>query len=180
MHERHGLCYATTGRFKGRIIFPIEKDGVLQTYTGRTVYADEDLRYKTLSQDPEKEEHPASGPVSDFLLWHDDIAEGGKVLVLCEGPFDALKVRTLGRGHGIYASCCFTAQPSMLQIEALYDIAPGFERRVLLLDRGTLATTLRTESGLAGLGFRSVFLPERYKDPGELESPQALLRTLGL
>lgn len=178
MHDRHGLCYATQGSFRGRIIFPIWKDGKLQTYTGRTVYPDVDLRYKTLSQDPEKEESPATGPISDFLLWHDDIADGGECLVLVEGPFDALKVRTLGRAYGVRATCCFTAQPSPMQIEALHDIAPRYKRRVLLLDRGTLATTLRTESGLAGLGFRSVFLPERYKDPGELQRPRDLMGVL--
>lgn len=178
MHRYHGLCFATQGPQRGRIIFPVEYSGKLQSWTGRTVYPDVELRYKTLSTDPENAEYPATGPISDFLLWHDDLLDGGDCLVLVEGPFDALKVRTLGRGERIFSTCCFTASPSDAQIELLHDVAPLFKRRVLLLDRNTLGKTLKVASELASLRFEARSLPSRFKDPGELEHTDDLLDAL--
>lgn len=178
MYERHGLMYAVDGKQRHRIIFPVEHDGQLVTWTGRDIY-DSELRYKTLSTDPEVERYPALGPISDFLLWHDDIAEGGETLVLCEGPFDALKVRTLGRGRGIYATCAFTAQFSASQMEALYDVAPRFKRRVLLLDRGTLATAMKMAAELRALQIVPRAVPKGFKDPGEFRDARDLLGAIG-
>lgn len=178
MHRYHGMCYATQGKQRGRIIFPVEYQGKLQSWTGRTIYKDEELRYKSLSTDPENEEHPATGPISDFLLWYDSLLDGGNTLVLAEGPFDALKVRTLGRGHGIFATCCFTATPSAGQIEMLHDVAPLFKRRVILLDRGTLAASLKVSAELASLRFEAISLPRYLKDPGELHDTEELLDVL--
>lgn len=179
MHQYHGLCYAIAGEQRGRIIFPVEYGGKLQSWTGRTVYPDVELRYKSLSPDPEQSDNPATGPISDFLLWYDQLLDGGDVLVLNEGPFDALKVRTLGRSHRIYATCCFTATPSESQIEMLHDVAPLFKRRVLLLDRGTLAATLKVSTALGSLRFEALSLPRRLKDPGELRDTEDLLDVLG-
>jgi hypothetical protein len=175
---RHGLMYAVEGKQRGRIIFPVEFNGKLVSWTGRSIYPDEQLRYKTLSTDPEVEDYPALGPISDFLLWHDDIKDGGRVLVLCEGPFDALKVRTLGRRHGIRATCCFTSQPSESQIDMLFDIVPRYERRLLLLDRGTLAKAMKVASALAGTGMVPRAVPEGFKDPGTFRTEADLLRAV--
>jgi hypothetical protein len=59
------------------------------TYTGRTIYPDIELRYKTLSYDPELEEIPAVGPISDYLLFYDKLMKNDwdcDVLIYCEGP----------------------------------------------------------------------------------------------
>lgn len=167
MHYRHEMMYAVDGKQRGRVIFPIRYNDQLVSWTGRSIYKNEELRYKTLSTDPEVERYPALGPISDFLLWHDDLLAGGETLVLCEGPFDSLRVRTLGRSYGVRSTCCFTAQPSEAQIDALYDIAPLYKRRVLLLDRGTLATAMRVTSALAGLGVVPRAVPRHVKDPGD-------------
>lgn len=179
MHDRHGLMYAVDGPQRNRIIFPVEFDGALVSWTGRSINPDEQLRYKTLSTDPDTERYPALGPISDFLLWGDDIAAGGECLALCEGPFDALNVRTLGRSLGVYATCCFTAQPSAAQMEALYTVAPRFKRRVLLLDRGTLATSLKIASELAALQIDPRAVPAPFKDPGEFRTSRDLIAALG-
>lgn len=171
------LRYATSGPFKGRIIFPIEFEGELMTWTGRTIYAQEELRYRTLSTDEELEEHPAFGPINDYLLYFDELVENRMdcdTLVLCEGPFDALKVRVLGERYGICATCFFTATPSVRQIDLLHDVMHRYSHRALLLDRGTLGTALRSQSNMASLKTRVVSLPPDVKDPGTLTERQLL------
>lgn len=175
--KRWGLRYCTSGKFKGRIIFPVIFEGQLMTYTGRTIYKDVELRYKTLSYDPELEETPAVGPISDYLLFYDKLMDNKRdadTLIFCEGPFDALKVNVLGRPHGIMATCFFTASPSQGQIDLAGDLVSVFRRRYLMLDRGTLATALRTQIDMSTLVHRVLTLPKHIKDPGDLDE-QSLL-----
>jgi len=55
------IRYSTRGPYKGRIIFPIDFNKELVTWTGRTIYkASHLLRYKTLSDDPEKADREGS------------------------------------------------------------------------------------------------------------------------
>jgi hypothetical protein len=179
MFDYHDLMYATRGRMRGRVIFPVYFQGKLQTWTGRAIDRDVELRYRTLSTDPELEVEPANGPINDFLLWYDDLMQyGGETLLLVEGPFDALKVTTLGRRFGIEGTCCFTAQPSASQMDYLYDVAPKFKRCFVLLDQGTLAASLKTTSAISQLGFKPLMLPASLKDPGELHHSRQLLDLL--
>lgn len=177
LSERWGLRYCTSGKFRGRIIFPVYFEGKLITYTGRTVYPDVELRYMTLSDDPELEEHPALGPISDYLLFFDKLKRNKRdchTLIYCEGPFDALKINVLGRPHGIVATCFFTASPSQGQIDMAGDLVDVYQRRYLMLDQGTLATALRTQMGMSTLVHRVLTLPKHIKDPGLL-TEQSLL-----
>lgn len=177
MTRRYGLHYATSGKFKGRIIFPVEFEGKLMTYTGRTIYPDVELRYKTLSYDPELEEIPAVGPISEYLLFYDQLVVNYAdcdTLILCEGPFDALKVNVLGRRHGIAATCFFTSSPSRSQIDLLGDFVTTYKKRYLLLDQGTLARALRTQIDMHSLKTGVLTLPKGIKDPGVL-TQKALL-----
>ena len=177
MSQRYGLRYATGGKFKGRIIFPVTFEGKLMTYTGRTIYKDVDLRYKTLSYDPELEEVPAVGPISDYLLFYDRLKENKRdadTLIFCEGPFDALKVNVLGRPHGIAATCFFTASPSQGQIDLAGDLMSIYKRRYLMLDQGTIATALRSQFDMSTLVHRVLTLPKGIKDPGDLDERSLL------
>lgn len=166
MTRRYGIYYCTRGRFKGRIVFTVVRDKKLQTWTARSIYAAAEQRYMTLSVNDE--DTPARSSINDNILWYDWLKRGGETLVLCEGPFDALKVSVLGRKYGFKATCCFTAAPSEQQIELLYDVAPGFNRRLLLLDRGTLATSIRVSTALAAMKIQTILLPRHIKDPGDL------------
>jgi hypothetical protein len=171
MTRRYGLRYCTSGKFKGRIIFPVTFEGKLMTYTGRTIYPDVELRYKTLSYDPELEEVPAVGPISDYLLFYDKLMANkadADTLVLCEGPFDALKVNVIGRPYGVAATCFFTSSPSQAQIDLVGDLVPVYKRRYLMLDHGTLATALRTQMDMSTLINRVLTLPKHIDDPGLL------------
>lgn len=177
MTEEYGLRYATSGKYKGRIIFPVWFYGELVTWTGRTIYPDEELRYKTHSANPEWEDDPAHGPINDYLLFFDQLLENADdcdTLILCEGPFDALKVSILGRPHGIDATCWFTASPSRTQIDLFHELFAGYKKRFLMLDQGTLGTALKTQIAMQELKCGVLTLPKSLKDPG-LISEKTLL-----
>ena len=93
MTDEYGLRYCTEGKFRGRIIFPVWYHGDLVSYTGRTIYPDQELRYLTLSTDPEKDDPPAWGPINDYLLFYDQLIENADdcdTLILCDECNDGL------------------------------------------------------------------------------------------
>jgi hypothetical protein len=170
--QSYGMYYAVRGPYRYRVIFTIEINGKLLCWTGRAIN-DARLRYKALSDDPEKAQaegyDPAVARTVDLLLWYDDLVHSdAHTLVLCEGPFDALKVRFLGQGKGVVASCFFTAAPSEAQIALLCGVADRFKRRIILLDQGTLPVALHSRGRMAGIDAEVVVLPIGIKDPGDL------------
>lgn len=179
MTERYDLRCATQGPYKRRVIFPIMFEGKLVSWTGRAIDAQTEIRYKTLSADPERAEREgcgqAVGPITDYLLWYDRIMDAdADTLVVCEGPFDAAKVDVLGMRDGIVATCVFTSRPTNRQIDLLHTVLPRFKRRLLVLDRGTLATSIKVQSDLMGLGLLLRELPRELKDPGQFASRHQL------
>jgi len=164
--EQYGLRYCCNGRLAGRIVFPVEENGTLRGYTGRTIHASQRLRY--LSE----------GRLTRHLLWQDQLATSrAPILALCEGPFDALKLAVLGGGR-IAATCCFTATPSGEQIARLYRLAGRFRYRILLLDQGAVPAMLTSLDRLNLLGFQAATLPPGRKDPGDLTEVGELMATL--
>ena len=174
MTQWYDLRYCTRGAFAYRIIFPIYHERKLVSWTGRAINKGAVIRYKTLHvrQDTAADDYsiPALGPISNYLLWFDDLMESDhETIVLCEGPFDALRVDVLGWHYGIRATCFFTSSPSAQQIELLHQLLPRYKRRLLCLDQGMIANTVKVAGQLAALGVRPIELPKRYKDPGELD-----------
>jgi hypothetical protein len=165
--SRHDVYYCRHGRWRYRIIFAITQHGQLRSWTGRSIVASDQVRYLAASA--------ADGAVAttDTLPWLDQL-QGGARLLLCEGPFDALKLREFGE----HASCCFSAAPSPRQISLLAEALPRYRRRVLLLDRGTAATALTAQRAMAGLGVEIAILRHR-KDPACIESRLELDSILG-
>lgn len=171
--DHYDIYYCTSGPFRYRIIFAVYYRNELVTWTGRSIMRDAALRYRALSADPAKAAlcglPRARGPANSFLLWFDDLMEeDADTIVLCEGPFDALKVRVLGEAYGITATCIFTTTPTIDQVEHLHELLPRFKRRVLLLDPGTLPMALRTKSTLASFALEWKQVPKGVEDPGAL------------
>lgn len=171
----YGIRYASQGDYKGRVIFPVWFEDQLVGWTGRTIYPNEDLRYKTLSNNPEKGPPTAPRPISDYLLFFDVIKQSkAKYLVICEGPFDALKVNILGTKLGVVSTCLFTNSASKAQLGLLHELIPQFEKSFVLLDFAAAAQAGRLVSQLAALNVQGRGLPDGYKDPGELGSIDVL------
>ena len=183
--EDYGIYYASQGLYKGRIIFTVVENGKLVGWTGRTIYSNEMVRYQTLTNDPEKAkergEIPASSPITEFLLWHDRLSQtDADTIVLCEGPFDALRVNILGEYLGIVSTCFFTSAMSAMQKNKLYEILPRFRHKYVLLDQGTFAKADKIRSELVSFGVEVKRLPKEIDDPGELTTTNILRRVLAI
>ncbi len=173
MHKRFDIRYCKTGPFRNRIIFPIYFENKLVSWTGRAISPDAVIRYKTLSPNKEKAQQEgtqaALGPIGNYMLWYDKLLKTkAHTLCLVEGPFDALRVWTIGRKMGVVATCFFTNAPSEKQIELMHDVFPRFKRTVIIPDQGAFDKALTTQSRLAVFQVPIINLPEDIDDPGDL------------
>lgn len=171
--DRMGVLYASRGAWKGRVLFPVYQYGKLVSWSGRTIWPDDDLRYRTLSVDGEKAkrggDRAAMAPINHCLLWHDHLLDAdADTFVAVEGPFDALRVEQVASDDGVAVTCLFSALPTEAQVHLLYDLLPRFKHRYLLLDNDMFHTSWRTASQLAAIGLQPRFLPPDLKDPGDV------------
>ena len=172
--KRYGLRFAPNGKFSYRIIVPIYIDGVLVNWTGRTIAMSDELRYKSLSTDPEKAAEQglptALKNIKHTFLDLDSIRQGGKLLVLTEGPFDALRVGILGESYGIRSTCLFGKEVSANLIDVLAPMLSRDDEVVALFDRdASFDAFLRFPEEMQ---IKSLNLPRGVKDPAELTERQ--------
>lgn len=166
--DRFGLLRcADNSKWHGRIIFPITINQKLVTWTGRHIDGSK-LRYRSLSLDDE--DTPALMTIKSTLLWYDHLKQARGTLVVCEGPFDALKVAYLGQGRDVHATCLYGKSISDEQ-RAMLEQLEHFEKRIVLLD-AMMVDHLNPRGSFADLrsvGFITKPLPLATKDPGELD-----------
>lgn len=182
--KAYGIYYASQGLYKGRVIFTVVSEGKLVGWTGRTIWPIETVRYKTLTNDPEKaadrNETPAPNPITNYLLFVDRLDSihcGASCICLVEGPFDAWRVNILGQSIGVCATCFFTSTASKEQLNLLHEILPRFKRKILLLDKGTFAKSVRVGSDLAAFDIETRMLTD-VKDPAELLTTKQLEKAI--
>lgn len=168
--QRFDIHYAVSGEWIRRVIFPVrDEHGHIVNFTGRSVMQKPLVRYKTVDRSE------AILHMSECLFdYHTLNKIQGKVLVVCEGPFDALRISWIGEPFGIFATCIFTQNVSEGQAERLRRLASRFERVGILFDRGA---ELQAQRAQFELGFERFELPEyrKVKDPADLTGGQALM-----
>ena len=172
LSELYGLQRTIKGKFRYRVVIPVYGVKCLETWTGRTIVPDTEPRYRALSADVEKAKADGLPPALksiDKALWNygELLRDGGDTLVLCEGPFDAINVDFYGRPR-VRATCMFSKNLSVDQLELLDALARRFRHKVLVLDADAGMDLLRMLGRLEHMGFRGVRLPAGFKDPGEL------------
>lgn len=169
--EIYWMMYATVGTFASRIIIPIEMPQGLVTWTGRDITGTSDARYKTLS----KEESVFS--IKHTLFGFKSLMEDvdSETVIVCEGPFDAIRIDFFGYPFGIRATCLFGLQATDSQVNLLSQLASRYKNRYIALDAGAGALQLALQSKLDWLDYKSLTIPEPYKDPGEL--PKTILKS---
>lgn len=172
--DRYGLMFAARGPFSYRIIVPIVRGRRLVNWTGRTVAASDKLRYKSLTTNAAKAEAqdlpPALVNIKEALFDIDEVSRGGEMLVLTEGPFDAMRVGFFGEPYGIRATCFFGLEVSTKQLDLLYPLLPRYDRVVSLLDSDAEFDSfarISDEFGVSGIR-----LPAGVKDPAMLTRTQ--------
>jgi len=173
---RYDLHYCLTGYFARRLVLPIYRDGELLTWTARDITGHSSLRYRTLSDKPDTARSqgyaPARGNIKDTLYNWDRAQRGGRTLILCEGPLDALKLNWYANQR--LMAVAFFGMPTPGQIALTLELSHRFEQIVLTLDRDAGSQAYAVREQLQGL----VRCPVRWerlaaKDPGELTESEA-------
>jgi hypothetical protein len=162
LSDNYHLMYATRGDYAYRIIIPVfDRYGDLRSWTSRTISKTENLRYKSVS-----------GKTRDWvlglpLLWS---VYNPKRLVICEGPFDALRVSALGHKRGVYGTCLFGLAMTSAQARLLRELSERFRSVCFLLDEDAELRTFGMLEQLGVSGCVRLKLPVGVKDPGELDA----------
>jgi len=171
--ENYKLHYATKGLYAYRIIIPIyDRYGELVSWTARTIRKDEQPRYRTLRMSNPKGD---DGPVARLaanntilglpVLWS---ANNPRVLILVEGPFDALKVTAFGQHLGVYAASLFGLNVYPAQVAEVQELMSRFEACYLLIDEDAELRRLQLIQALASVGCKALKMPPHSDDPGAL------------
>ncbi len=177
--EAYDLRYTVIGDFAWRLIIPVrDRQYKLQTWTGRAIGASIEPRYKTLSVN----DGPALVSTSNTLLGQRLLfgAPIARALIICEGPFDAMRLMASGFALGVYATCLFGLNVSLDQRALLQELAERFDRIYLLIDTAAELQKLGLAQRLSPLKLEGLSLPSGVKDPGDLSAAQAAALCLDL
>lgn len=150
-------------RWRYRAILPFyDIDDRLVGWTGRATQK-ATLRYLT-EPEGEQAQHVVfnAGPAS----------EGGKLLVLVEGPVDAAKLDFYGAPFGVRSVGLLGLALTAGKMRAVMDLAPRFDKIVVMLDQGALRQALAVRSEMACLGVGTKMTPFGAEDAGDLYPDQ--------
>lgn len=179
--ETFDLHFTITGPFAYRIIIPIHDQWhKVLNWTARTIVDSEEQRYKALGKEatralPAAVCQPQQALLGLPFLWK---APDPKVLIVVEGPFDAMWLNLWGHTYGVYATCLFGLNMSEQQMDLLGALQERFERSVMLLDRNASLRAFKLSH--SGLRLEPLRLMENVKDPAELSPSSASTLCLSL
>lgn len=162
LSRAYGLRCALTGRWQDRIVIPVEQAGMLIGWTARAI-VNPVTAPRYLSTD---------AAIKKVVYNEDALADGGEVLFITEGPFDALKLDYYGAEFGARATCVFGTSIVLEQYAILKAVSKHFKRTVLLLDTDAVEPAFNASDYLPGAGMG--VLPQGVKDPGDLTHKQVL------
>jgi len=159
------LRAAVSGKFKDRIIMPYYMDGELVTWTGRAI-AETHLRYMDLSIED------SVIPAKHTLYNYNATRRNSKILLVAEGPFDAVTCDFYSRDYGVRCVGLSTNSMTEDQTYMLEEVAGNFEQVLLVMDNASslgVVDSFRIKEKLAtikNIGYTG--LPRGYKDFGEM------------
>lgn len=169
--EQYGLMAGVTGVWEDRVIIPFYLDGKLVTWTARAI-GKAFIRYRDLEL-----EHSLLGP-KETLYNADCINEGGRVLVLQEGPIDVLKVDFYAKRLGVRSVGLATNSMSEAQAFMLKMAEGKFERLLVMMDTKSqlgVVDSMRMQQKLAFIGSLGIEpVPFGAGDGGALTGDQVI------
>lgn len=153
----YGLRCCMVGKWKDRVIVPIYREKRLIAWTGRAIAKPVDApRYLS-----------TEGNVIKTTIFNEDyIAEGGKLLLVGEGPIDALKMDYYGFDFEAKATCVFGTSMTMDQISILRRVGKLFKHKVILMDPEATDVALDLSEWLPDFVIGQ--LPPGVEDPGAM------------
>lgn len=156
----YGLRWATIGKWQDRIIFPLRSSsGALLGWTARSIDKRNTLRYLT---------HPPGDSVRS-MIYRTPKKIDARVLVLCEGPFDAFKF-DFWAGSYVQAIGLLGLNAGPEKYKAIAKAAADKEAVFLLLDKGTERQAIDLQTALATIGPKIMLVPDGVKDPGDMDN----------
>lgn len=143
-------CRSDQDGWSTRILFPIyNTTHKLVAMTGRAI-GHQTLRYKSTQQH--------EGMNIKHTLWRWETLCDDSILVLTEGPLDALKLDWYGRKYGVRGTCVFGSYCSFEQEQILRSLC-SHQRIVVAFDQANLSGSLQTVNQLSGLQVRFSDIP---------------------
>lgn len=185
--SRYKLLACLTGAFKDRIIMPIFMDRKLVCWTSRSIHKEAQVRYMSL---PDKEPEVAgyldiagecglaTVNVKSTLYNYDLCNKGGKLLLVVEGPLDAMKIDCVGWRHGVRCVGMFNTAASQEQVFLLKDLSRLYSRVLVILDPGFVVDAVDAASKIGkntvAVAFESLPVPKYAEDLGSLKMMDAI------
>ncbi len=170
------LRYSLTGDMAGRVILPYySQEGDVLTWTGRSIGHDE-LRYRAL---PDQD----SVRSTKQTLYGLHLVTEGKILIIVEGPFDALAFYECATSLHCSVVAVSSASIEAEQVVLVRELAASFEAVAVCLDSGfqTQARQMIEEIRTPKLSPYLMELHSSCDDPGSappIHLRRALTRTL--
>lgn len=158
------LRCAVYGPHADRILIPIWGQEGLTGWTGRTLDPKAEARYKA---------HPGGEQVKFGMVNANKAEAGGHVLVVAEGPLDALKMDYYGQEAGVRCVAIMGTSATTAQITHLLELARSYDRIVVSLDPGYAQQALRLTSRLTLAGLIMNKPVDCAEDLGDLTPTQA-------
>jgi hypothetical protein len=160
--ERYDLHRCMSGEWKYRLIIPAYslKDELIG-WTGRAITKSK-LRYKS---------HPHGGQLKRHIFDESKIWEG-RLLLVCEGPFDAMKLG-LYSPEDVAVTCLWGVSATQEQLATLRILTMGFRRTVISFDRDIFEASVELQSRME-LGKVKLFPNLAAKDPGVMTPEQVM------
>ncbi len=159
--QQYKLQCCLTGEFKDRLIIPIFKFKALFAWTGRA-----------LGTPVSAPRYLSSKQIKETIFNEDELMQGGKLLFICEGPFDAMKLDHYGRDQGARATCGYGTSLTIEQVVLLNSRRNRFKKTVILFDRDAVEPAFIARDWLPSSSVVVGTLPDGVEDPGELTKEQ--------
>ena len=158
--DRYGLLCCQSGLWRNRMVIPVFDQNRVIGYTARAIQASATApRYLTSSEE-----------VKD-TIYNEQNLDGGKVLFITEGPFDALKMDFYGYKYDCHATAMFGVNPTAAQVSVLRATIKRFDKAIILFDAGAVEQAMALCDWLPP-GVIVESLPEEVDDPGKLTKAQ--------
>lgn len=157
----YGLQACLTGKYKDRIIIPFCQEGLRVAWTGRAI-VDPKVAPRYLSSDL----------IKTTIFNEDQVREGGRLLFIVEGPFDAIKLDYYGRWLGARATCISGTNMTPDQICFLNEVMYAYDKTVVLFDNDAIEPSYAALDWLHSPRVSLGELPDGVKDPGALSMRQ--------
>jgi hypothetical protein len=166
----YDLRCAMVGRWKDRIIIPFYQNTELIGWTARAIGPVQNApRYLS-----------TGAAVKETVLNYDEIKRGGEILIITEGPFDAMKLDFYGRDLDVCSTCIFGTSMTLSQVAILNKVAKKFDHTVVLFDPDAIDASFGAKDWLLNGNLVVGSLPPDIEDPGSMTRAQCLKYLRGL